>query len=358
MATATALSTGASSSTHTRSNLGPLTTTFVAPSYCNNIIAGDALSGYGWQAQSCRGTVVRDDTSCWPTTTPGAPASSTILAGWGFYSPGIVCPSNYVTACSKSIGQDGGFDFQFGLISSETAIGCCPTGYQCSFDSGGRIQTCINKVSSTSILTGTCLSDSSVNYAFKTLPFVALSPTSSGDPASTTTIASYVMFAPLFQLVHKPEDLPATATGVTSAAPTSSGNATTDPSPSSSPGSGLSSGAAAGIGVGAAAAVIIICILAYFLWRSRKRRQTPELDSTAPAPMAQYGQPTQGGYAQSAGHTPVYSELSPQDGVKPQELGSHYVPVELSGNDVHFGHSPATDYRSHSEMAAYPGHRQ
>ena len=49
------------------------------------------------------------------------------LNGWGFYSPGIQCPSGYATSCVATEGVVGGFNFQFGLLPSETAIGCCPT---------------------------------------------------------------------------------------------------------------------------------------------------------------------------------------------------------------------------------------
>src|ERR1700712_444113 len=117
MATATSLST----SSPTRRNLGPLTTTFKAPDYCNNIVVNSNCPAcdYGWQAQTCanRGVVPVDDSACWPVRTADPPTitGGPALHGWGFYSPGIICPSGYTSACASTVGQDEGFDFQFRL---------------------------------------------------------------------------------------------------------------------------------------------------------------------------------------------------------------------------------------------------
>lgn len=118
-----------------RTILGPLTTTFTAPATCTVAAVdgtGDDLQGF--LAKTCSGLQgPSDDSSCWPGTTTGAPAPSASFAGWGFYSPGIVCPSGYATACSATGGTGGtsDWDIQFQLLAAETAVGCCPR-YVCS----------------------------------------------------------------------------------------------------------------------------------------------------------------------------------------------------------------------------------
>lgn len=98
----------------TRTNLGPLTTTFTAPTRCSDVILEPAAPGAGWRAQTCYEGHMTDDAACWPS-----PAG-------GVYTPGLVCPDSYTTACSATAGARGGFDFQFGLEAGETAVGCCP----------------------------------------------------------------------------------------------------------------------------------------------------------------------------------------------------------------------------------------
>ena len=140
--------------------LGPLTTTFSRPSSCTTLfgwnhgadlgmlVAGTSAS----QAQSCVSSiattavpiVLGDDVACWPPATVAPPAptgtgSSVMyrsLNGWGFYSPGLVCPIGYTTACTQILFNDGsestftqgvGFAFQFTPLIGETAVGCCPS---------------------------------------------------------------------------------------------------------------------------------------------------------------------------------------------------------------------------------------
>lgn len=85
-------------------------------------------------AQSCSSGSPHDISSCWPPAL--VHRSSWPLAGYGFYSPGLICPSGYTSACTQlgpagnsaattSIGRS--FNFQFPPIASETAIACCPT---------------------------------------------------------------------------------------------------------------------------------------------------------------------------------------------------------------------------------------
>lgn len=130
--------------TPTRINLGPLTTVFVPPPYCTR--AAVAVQGsQGVLGQSCRPVddktaTPADDTGCWPRATsyPAAAAASSAssLGAMGFYSPGLLCPTGYVSACTavstaKGKGGQTGVPaapqvtgkFQFPLVEGETAVG-------------------------------------------------------------------------------------------------------------------------------------------------------------------------------------------------------------------------------------------
>lgn len=136
--TSTITSTTALSASATRANLGPLTTTWTAPSICNQAWLACSDCDYAWQGQACNGDGSNSDTlSCWPPIATSL--SSVVVApflGLGFYSPGIACPTGYTTACAMQGAQNGlqtpvagSQQFQFGYAPtlSETAIGCCPT---------------------------------------------------------------------------------------------------------------------------------------------------------------------------------------------------------------------------------------
>ena len=72
---------------------------------------------------------------CWPSATTTPPPGEKIN-GFGYYSPGLYCPSGYVSACTQAMLPNGApspmtsgvsFSFQFPPSAGETAIGCCPT---------------------------------------------------------------------------------------------------------------------------------------------------------------------------------------------------------------------------------------
>ena len=144
----------ATSSPSTRSVLGPLTTTFTRPSSCS-LLYSVSYANYdvtttsdpvARQAVNCSPytysqtqveAVLEDDVNCWPPVTGRIPNESGlhILTGWGLYSPGLICPDGYTTACSAALLNDGtpstitqglSFGFQFDLLPAETAVGCCP----------------------------------------------------------------------------------------------------------------------------------------------------------------------------------------------------------------------------------------
>lgn len=127
---------GGASSTITgqaRTILGPLTTTFTQPPTCTIAMAkqeDNALAGF--LAHTCalpqHNSIGFDDASCWPGTSSGAATPSAPFQGWGFYSPGTICPTGYASACSATGGASSsrGWPVQFQLLEGETAVGCCP----------------------------------------------------------------------------------------------------------------------------------------------------------------------------------------------------------------------------------------
>ncbi len=79
------------------------------------------------------------DTNCWPprAATVASTGQDLVEAGWGFYSPGLVCPAGYVSACSATAGGSSDWQPQWSLTSGETAVGCCP---RCVTSSGLRLR--------------------------------------------------------------------------------------------------------------------------------------------------------------------------------------------------------------------------
>jgi hypothetical protein len=114
--------------TESTTNLGPLTTTWTPPAGCSVHVAACSTCGLGWQAQSCYGgTSVWDDKECWPPRTAGVDKVRPLMA-WGIYSPGLICPSGYATACSYDGNKrTSDFNFLYKPKETETAVGCCPT---------------------------------------------------------------------------------------------------------------------------------------------------------------------------------------------------------------------------------------
>lgn len=106
--------------------LGPLTTEWAQPASCTTGFA--AADDEAWLNQRCTDGSFAANPDCWPPRTEGAASRSGALSTWGIYSPGIICPSGKVAACSYDGSQStGGFQFYFHPGSSQTAIGCCPS---------------------------------------------------------------------------------------------------------------------------------------------------------------------------------------------------------------------------------------
>lgn len=105
--------------------LGPLTTAWALPASCTTGFA--ANNHEAWLDQECSGNNFGANPSCWPPRTEGAASLSGALSTWGIYSPGTLCPSGKVAACSYDGSKNtGAFQFYFPPGPSETAIGCCP----------------------------------------------------------------------------------------------------------------------------------------------------------------------------------------------------------------------------------------
>jgi hypothetical protein len=190
--------------TPTRVNLGPLTTVVNLPSHCSRAAIAGPSATKAVRGQSCKvngaTAVAEDDLGCWPRAT-AYPA--TMQRGVGFYSPGYSCPAGYVSACTAISATKGQTTvapkvtgtFQFPLVAGETAIGCCPNGYQCAMDGG--VQTCRKFATSTQFDAMTCKGQEEDLNAFK-VPYTA----------GPQTIGTMTLWAPLIQMNHFATDLP------------------------------------------------------------------------------------------------------------------------------------------------------
>lgn len=120
-----------SMSQSTRPVLGYLTTLWTPPASCLTVEVYQTTPPWqiGYQGVTCSASGgFYDATDCWPPRTANAPnPTGAFLSGWGFYSPGTLCPSGFTTACIATYGQDvSGWLLQFPLTTGETAVGCCP----------------------------------------------------------------------------------------------------------------------------------------------------------------------------------------------------------------------------------------
>ncbi|KAI0023120.1 hypothetical protein F4780DRAFT_777242 [Xylariomycetidae sp. FL0641] len=258
--------------------LGSLTTTWTPPPECTiNIQAGGDPRAFssGWRAQNCvSGPVVQDQPTCWPPRAAGVATPTQPLLAWGLYSPGLVCPDSYETACSYDGGAGtGDFDFTFSPRASETAVGCCPLGYACTTYGLGQ-QTCAVNLSSTVVPKATCESGATASLTTQTIPFAMLDT----EADSTVTIDTFTAYAPLFQLVYQSSDIspPTSSLGAASVASTGdiSGSMSPQPSASEPQRQSRSTGAQAGIGVGVALGVVLLAAISFCALRVRRRHRS------------------------------------------------------------------------------------
>ncbi|KAF1966488.1 hypothetical protein BU23DRAFT_544343, partial [Bimuria novae-zelandiae CBS 107.79] len=266
--------------TPTRINLGPLTTVFVPPPHCTRAaLAGkEAALGQSCNPVDDKTATAADDTGCWPRATAYPSVDKSSLAGLGFYSPGVMCPTGYVSACtaiSTSKGQTAAAPqvtgkFQFPLVAGETAIGCCPTGYTCG--ANGGFQTCHQVATQTNFDAMTCNGVSGSNLDGFQVPV-----TIAGE-----TVATMDLWAPMIQINHMATDLPATETSSTATVESTIGSTetaeasmsnTTGASASSAPEqapASFSTGAKVGVACAPVAGAALI-LLGIFYYKRRKQ---------------------------------------------------------------------------------------
>lgn len=120
-----------------RSNLGPLLSRFTPPATCSILGINSLPPTVAYQAQHCYTTAsvpgttllfddggtgsptsiavsatvtsliysaVADDTTCRP---PMTTTGTNLVGGYGFYSPGLICPSGWHAACTGGTNEDG-----------------------------------------------------------------------------------------------------------------------------------------------------------------------------------------------------------------------------------------------------------
>jgi len=255
--------------------LGPLTTTFQPPAPCSAGVGICSTCNDVFFGQKCGSSGPQDDTTCWPPATQGALRPSSALNGWGFYSPGISCPVGFTSACyataDSGSSQTADWAMQFRMEPGETAVGCCPQGFNCHNQNG---QTCLAVVRTITLSTVTCRSGRFEGFNFATIPNAA--------------VLSLNIFAPMIQIAWKASDQPPASTATSSPSslsreappttPLTSGplgsNPPTVPA-SPEPSSGLSAAAIAGISVAATLLVLGALLGALFVWWNKRRAARP-----------------------------------------------------------------------------------
>jgi hypothetical protein len=107
--------------------LGLLTeATWSMPASCTVHVVNCPTCTEGFRAQQCVSGHARDNTDCWPPVASRVEPPAHPFLGWGYYSPGIACPTGYTAACTAQYGGRSEWPVQFELLPGETAIGCCP----------------------------------------------------------------------------------------------------------------------------------------------------------------------------------------------------------------------------------------
>ncbi|KAL7899547.1 hypothetical protein HDV63DRAFT_315749 [Trichoderma sp. SZMC 28014] len=312
--------------------LGPLTTTWTMPETCSVFMPSCSTCANAYNGQSCNsanGGQVMDNTACWPPASSGVASPSWPFVGWGFYSPGLACPAGYTSACTAVYGQRPPWSTQFSLVPSETAVGCCPTGFTCANINGN---TCVATVTHTSLQTAFCSGTNLVDFGVETLPTVVTlttteTNTATTDVESSTSTLTMTLYAPMFQLNFHESDLPAstTASSTTSSTSSSASETGTGTGNTSKSSGGLSNGAKVGLGVGISLGVAFLLAFGAFIYYYRRsRRNAVPLRSELPNNQLSTENPQTPKIKQSPGQ--IY------------EMGVYHAPAELPGNVVEGGY--------------------
>ncbi|KAK4158054.1 hypothetical protein C8A00DRAFT_39610 [Chaetomidium leptoderma] len=285
--------------------LGPLTTAWSMPASCtvNVLNCATCTSAYRGQACVMNGETGRaeDHTDCWPPVTSRAGTPRYPFLGWGYYSPGLACPTGYTTACTAEYGGRPGWEMQFNLVPGETAVGCCPTGYTCGNIDGNTCLAVATAGTPVTATTAMCSGTQLSAVAQAVFPSTAIMTASPGGVETVTRGIS--LMAPMFQLNYQASDLesaPSSASSQTTAPTPSTGfvsyttgttasstsSASSDSSSAGSTQGGLSTGATIGLGVGAASGGILLTAVVVGVWMCLRKR------ARAAAAAVQAGQDT------------------------------------------------------------------
>ncbi|KAH8771020.1 hypothetical protein F5883DRAFT_551694 [Diaporthe sp. PMI_573] len=192
--------------------------------------------------------------------------------GWGFYSPGLICPHGYTSACTATAKGGAQWPVQFVMLEGETAVGCCPTGYTC-FNSESSGASCALTATSTAMTMATCDSAASMVSFLETYPLVTEETyiLTGGDQStiSTTTIETMTAWAPMIQINWRSTDMAATPTSTPSSTASTSAGPTT--AVNEEPSGTIPVVSIIGITVGCGVALLAACAIGFLL---RRRRRT------------------------------------------------------------------------------------
>lgn len=224
--------------------LDALTTTFTPPATCSGVYISSIV------------VIIDPDLSCLPE---GFTKSST-----DYFSPGLACPSGYVTACNDNAG-----------VSSITTVTCCPYREDITLGcvtpstlssvwetlfctwiapkSGAEVQVTVSKDGTTSTQKMTMSSPGGINAYGVRMVY------ESSDLAAATTTSG--------------QSTPATTGASATATATATGPSTGSEGSDSGGDSGLSLGAIIAIAVVVPLAVIAAAVGIFFLIRKRKQAQ-------------------------------------------------------------------------------------
>ncbi|KAL6695820.1 hypothetical protein J3F84DRAFT_315488 [Trichoderma pleuroticola] len=228
----------------------PLTTTFTRPADCDGIFASSFLSGIDFS------------TSCLPKGFHTDEIS--------YFSPGLVCPTGYYSACHDNIGA-----------KRITTVTCCPTfGTDLSLS---------------------CVTASTLRSVWSTLfcTWIAGDATSLPMTVSDNGITSTVtrtfsgregLNAFGIRMVYQKTDTETTTMATTTKHTQTTGTRSGGPAKSTGPDSGdssggLSSGAKAAIGAGVAVPIVVVGLavgLFFWWWRKRKQYNKVQMSHTTP----------------------------------------------------------------------------
>ena len=217
------------------------------------------------------------------------------VGNYGFYSPGLLCPSGWHRACTGGMNEDGSplqvtgahattFPFQYALLPGETAYGCCPPSYYCA----NNPQTCQSLATTGEVKFTSCTDNTDTATSTLILP----------QTSGTNTVSTMTAYAPLIQIVFQSTDVKSAIT-ITQR-----------------PDSGLDTGDKAAIGVGAVALVLLglALVLGIFLLRRRRtRKDWIPAEPGSPTKQPTYGTPAKyGNPAAETEGTPLTELADPQ----------------------------------------------